>query len=70
MFEVLKLLRDINTLRRIHWEIKDGIMHVQIPVSEDDAKFVEDMQRLFEPVDEFRPDCNDRCYGEACIHTT
>lgn len=51
MFEILKLLREIRALRTIHWEIRDGVMHVEIPVSEDDEKLIADMQRMFAPIE-------------------
>lgn len=51
MFEVLKLLRDLNALRPIAWEIEGDEMVVRIPISAEDAQFVNDMQRLFEPTE-------------------
>lgn len=58
MFEILKLLRDLNVLRAVRWEVvarpgdhmSDLVVH--IPVSESDVLFIEDMERLFAPAEE------------------
>ena len=53
MFKILCLLRDLNALRAVHWYVASNNeeLVVRIPLSEEDAKLVEDMQRLFAPAD-------------------
>lgn len=57
IFEILKHLRDINVLRTTNWDIRAEVagqglvLHVDIPVSDEDVAFIRDMQAFFEPVD-------------------
>jgi hypothetical protein len=51
MFEVLTLLRDLNTLRPIQWDIAEsdsGQEHlvVRIPIDADDRKVITDLRAL------------------------
>lgn len=54
MFEILKLLRDLNLRRAIDWHLEAvddvtglGHMVVRIPVDDQDVKMIEDMRSLF-----------------------
>lgn len=47
MFKILCLLRDLNSLRTVQWDIEGDQMVVRIPVDETDTKFVRDMQAMF-----------------------
>ena len=55
MWEILKALRDLNEACRAHgtrlsWEIDDlGVLKAEIGLTEDDEKFVNDMQAMFAP---------------------
>lgn len=58
IFEVLKHLRDINTLRELAWHIEEHgdndphVLVVRIPISDEDSQFMHGMQQLFAPVEE------------------
>ena len=60
MFEILKALLEVQKACRQHgtslrWEIRDDgyglVLQAEIPVTEADQKFVQDMQRMFEEVE-------------------
>ena len=60
MFEILKALLAVQEACRNHhtslrWEIADTghglVLQAEIPVTEDDQRFVQDMQRMFEEVE-------------------
>lgn len=47
MFKILCLLRDLNALRTVRWDIEGDQMVVRIPVDAEDITFVRDMQAMF-----------------------
>lgn len=55
MFEILKALRDANVAAMAHgtrlaWEVKDEgygpVLKAEIPLDDDDARFIENMREL------------------------
>lgn len=62
MFEILKALRDLNEACRAHdtrlsWHIEAqpgdiSILRAEIPLTEEDEQFVNDMQAMFAPRDD------------------
>lgn len=54
MFKILQMLRDINTWRVINWYVRedDNVLVVKIPLSDEDAQMIRDMQALFAPVND------------------
>lgn len=59
MFEILKALRDLNEACAAHdtslrWYVQHDepgfpVLMAEIPITEDDQKFVDDMQAMFAP---------------------
>lgn len=54
MFRILQMLRDINTQRVIDWRVDtdESVIIVRIPIDEQDAQLIRDMQALFAPVED------------------
>jgi hypothetical protein len=61
MFEILKALLDLSEACKahdttLHWGVHDDganglVLRADVPITEDDQHFVEDMQRMFAPVE-------------------
>lgn len=54
MFKILQMLRDLNIQRVISWHVDEdeSVIVVRIPIDEQDAKMIRDMQSLFAPVED------------------
>lgn len=67
MFEILKILRDLNCMRAIDWHVEEHTeditgditgestgrheIVVRIPIDDDDLRMVHDMRALFAPAE-------------------
>ncbi|MGH3977370.1 MAG: hypothetical protein ACRDS9_29275 [Pseudonocardiaceae bacterium] len=59
MFEILKILRDLNLMRAIDWHVEENAgdstgrheIVVRIPIDDDDLRMVHDMRALFAPAE-------------------
>lgn len=63
MFEILKILRDLNLKRAIDWHVEEDTeansgassgcheIVVRIPIDDDDLRMVHDMRALFAPAE-------------------
>jgi hypothetical protein len=63
MFEILKILRDLNLKRAIEWHVEEDTeastgassgrheIVVRIPIDDDDLRMVHDMRALFAPAE-------------------
>ena len=56
MFKILQMLRDLNVQRVISWNVREdeNTLVIRIPISDEDAQMIRDMQALFAEKDDNR----------------